>query len=1356
VLERSVLPRFWRLRGNLGHPDQFELTSGPSDPGLRDIVAATVGPCAVLLGPPGSGKTTALQTLETTTPELVRVISFGRTGSEDRLRDLVLRAIEALCTAGQTASLQPLLALDSLDEASLTTTQLSGFIDEVADTLPDGLRLVLACRTAAWLPGVQSALERRFGKHLAIFDLSPLGRSDVATYADSAGTDGAAFLRAVEAAKALPLALNPNTLRLLLDTYLEGPGSVLPASQASLFERSLRRLLQEPNEQRWSLSQAQYASPMVDCAGRLAVLGLFTGRSAYRLLGDAGPEELSVEDLHSWIGDPPANWTSGVTSVLQSALFEGAGDMAVRFTHQTLAEYLAARHLVSLDLEVDKIDGLLRGRGGLLAPQVQAVAAWLVQQHPDRFGGLLAEDPAAFALSGVEISDTQYRRILVDGILGLAQRNELFDMPPASLRGLSYLGMAVDLQQAVLDRSATFQSRYLAVRMARENGVSDLSDTLTRLALDGAETIPLRNVAGHSVLEFGNGLNIAAIASLAESGGPADDPDDELFGLGLKAKVRLGEPLGGLLPHLRTPRNDDLFGTYRSLLVIDLPAALQSAQLPGSDLIAALDWATAMERYSHDADGESPGVTEDRLLDSILVAGLRRLAEPGLTSVVASLISQRMESHRSLLRHRHGSTLPELTSTDRRALLDAIHNQLDSVAGIFGLARSGLLVPDDFSWVVERAGSVRSAADHARWIPWIQMVFDRHDSTHAAALTELIVRCPAYRDSLASLLEPLEDQPGAWEDFDEDDSGYIPTDDDIRSDLRACLGSDEPDAFLRLCHVMRFTGGQRYASDDAPLDIRQLPGWRLLSATEHGRVLGLARRYLLECDVDLGNYLGSDSVGWDAITGIRAFVLLISSGVPVELSDSRWGFWAPAFVIWGFDDNADGAVSSALAELAQRAPEQLMDATERHIVGREHGWTTLERILPVIGRPALPWMLHLVDDGVCDGGIRAATAAFERIAELDEGAALGRLSVLLAGPPSTSLLSELVASALIAIRESAWELVFPRLLSDADLARGAITSLSGRHRTPALSEEQTAQLWELTMLEFPRNEDPDMRGVHAVGQREQVAIWRDRLIPMLASLGTVAAVETLQALAQRTSEDSLWYYVAQAKAARRKGDWTPLTLEELTQVLDGRRQVVRSDRDLLEIVAKCVEEIQRLLTSTTPEATFLWNHRAKCDSTPVTGCLPKTEDEISDYLRNKLAPAVPGGVVNREVQVVRLNTSGIGQRTDILVEVPAAGVTDRVLRVVVEVKGCWNEEVPTALQAQLVDTYLARWRDAAGLFLVAWFDPAHGAKRGTWLKDPVRNSREALKTFLSDQAEAATARGDHVVRALTLDCSMPT
>ena len=105
-----------------------------------------------------------------------------------------------------------------------------------------------------------------------------------------------------------------------------------------------------------------------------------------------------------------ARWPSMrlIREVLATALFAGRGQERLGFAHQTVAEYLAARHLVSADVPTRQVIALLRGRKGRLAPQVQAVAAWLIALAPHRYGHLLGDDPAAFIRSAVELPDPTY------------------------------------------------------------------------------------------------------------------------------------------------------------------------------------------------------------------------------------------------------------------------------------------------------------------------------------------------------------------------------------------------------------------------------------------------------------------------------------------------------------------------------------------------------------------------------------------------------------------------------------------------------------------------------------------------------------------------------------------------------------------------------------------------------------------------------------------------------------------------------------------------------------------------------------------------------------------------------------
>lgn len=422
----------------------------------------------------------------------------------------------------------------------------------------------------------------------------------------------------------------------------------------------------------------------------------------------------------------------------------------------------------------------------------------------------------------------------------------------------------------------------------------------------------------------------------------------------------------------------------------------------------------------------------------------------------------------------------------------------------------------------------------------------------------------------------------------------------------------------------------------------------------------------------------------------------------------------------------------------------------------------LGRLKSALTARAVSWLTSVIDDPTFNDATTAA--AFAQFLDSDEPAALRLLDTKLvgAGTAGGALLGRLHELVVIALRSSpatAWATTYPVISDNDALAGDVLRSLAhfGEFDAARLNEDQVVELWELADRLFPAADDPVVHGVHAVSVRESIGHFRDRLLPDLAERGTLAAVEALRRVAaEYPNVPSLRRIAARAEAALRRSDWTPLNPAEVLSALSSAKLVLRSDRDLLAVVLKALEDIQQGLRGATPMATFLWNHMPACKPKNGVGCMPKSEDDISDYLTSKIADIVPGASVNREVQVTRVKTSGIGQRTDILVEVPAAAENERILRVVIEVKGCWNDEIPTAIEDQLVAQYLTKWPGSAGIFLVAWFDPSHGAKAGSWLTDNIRNNPQELSKILKARADAATISSGHVVHSLVLDCSMPS
>lgn len=116
----------------------------------------------------------------------------------------------------------------------------------------------------------------------------------------------------------------------------------------------------------------------------------------------------------------------------------------------------------------------------------------------------------------------------------------------------------------------------------------------------------------------------------------------------------------------------------------------------------------------------------------------------------------------------------------------------------------------------------------------------------------------------------------------------------------------------------------------------------------------------------------------------------------------------------------------------------------------------------------------------------------------------------------------------------------------------------------------------------------------------------------------------------------------------------------------------------------------------------------------------------------------------------------LGSRTDIKVEAISrteTGGTHNVITAVIETKGCWNAELLTAMQTQLVEDYLVRLATSAGIYLVGWFD------KPKW--DPTDSRRTRTPDWTHDEAQsqldaqAAAQPEAFIVRAVVLDCHAP-
>jgi hypothetical protein len=158
---------------------------------------------------------------------------------------------------------------------------------------------------------------------------------------------------------------------------------------------------------------------------------------------------------------------------------------------------------------------------------------------------------------------------------------------------------------------------------------------------------------------------------------------------------------------------------------------------------------------------------------------------------------------------------------------------------------------------------------------------------------------------------------------------------------------------------------------------------------------------------------------------------------------------------------------------------------------------------------------------------------------------------------------------------------------------------------------------------------------------------------------------------------------------------------------------------------------------------------------------PKAEDDCSSVIGRRLTELLRGRriVVNREVEVRRRGGGGLGERTDLLVTASAENGDgrDELVEVVIEVKGCWHDELATAMKTQLVDRYLHEEGRRCGIYLALYF-----GQEG-WTADGDRRRRSkcastdhnALTGQLTPQAADLSAADSVSVAAVVLDLTLP-
>ena len=1292
-----------------------------------------------LLGEPGIGKSVTLeaeyQALEQQDNHVSIHVDLRSFSSDVLLHNRVFES--AAFTAWQNSNSDLVLYLDSLDEALLR-------IDSVAALLADGLpryptarmSVRIACRTAVWPhEPLETALKRIWGEDaVGVFELAPLRRRDVIGAAEQCQIDPQRFIEEIHKANAVPFAIKPLTLNLLfrifqnaghlperiIDLYSQGCLSLCEEQSPS--RRGARRVGQLNAPQRYRLTSRIAAVTML--ANRYAV---WTNPEA-----DLPPDEdVRLSDLSTGAesGDFQLfNATDdNLREVLDTGLFSSRGTARMGWAHQSYAEFLAADYLVTKDTSPDNMLKILCHPSGGFIPQLATVAAWVASRSATLRSGFIAQEPFAL-LRGDLLSWSQNDlAALTDALLTAFHEQRAHDFGfgiAHDYRKLAHPGLADQLRRYIVDPTKHVIARRAALMIARACSLRELQADFLNVALNPADDPSIRAHAVSAIGVSGDEDAKLQLFPLARGeGGP--DPRQEIKGRALET-LWPNHLTSAEVFQMITPPDEGYVGAYVMFLTRDLPKSLA-----GADLLPALQWATEYVRTASQMDE----FHTKQLADGIFTQAWGYTDDPEILhafTCYAMLVLHRF--HKIFLRHDDDSFHERLREdeTKRRAFLLLLLKRGEPLEQYDGfLLRRSFLETSELEWLlsISPCGASPIAGINPQSLcSLIEAVFDPGEPSQFEALYDIAMSWQLLHQRYENLLDGIAlDSPRATQMREYHELS-------IEHERRSPPLLDPPPADRVRMSLERFEAGDLYAWTQLNFDLSfepasthydpfqykiiAMPGWIAADEATRQQVVIAAQKYLILVPPQIRKWLGTNTYRHRDLSAYRALVLLrdVDPEAYEHLDITVWVKWAPVVVAVPKETGTENGkyYDAIAADASAKAPAEFA-RTVRWLIRAERRRSRAQP--PPQSRPGISpfWILRTLNECWASPALKEMvfaelknrnnspaqcevllepllTAEFAPARDFAIGLLTGRRVRSANGRPyafaaATQLMAHCAAQC--------WPLIWRHVLNDRPFGSDLFLKFAHEYRHEqmfysTLTEAQLGELYIWLEQTFPVQADP--HGQWA-GPRDTVAHLRDRVLRCLVNTGTEAGVQVMREVVRQLADrEWLVYQLLEAEKIMRTKTWSPLSPREIIRVTESSSGLlVQSSEQLAGVLTAALRRYERELHGEQTPIRDLWDRQANRTLT----LRPVDENALSDHVQRFLKRDLVerGIILNREVEIGRVPGTPAGKRTDIKVDAIRRSLnsdTVGIITEVIETKGCWNPDLLTAMQTQLVDDYLVR------------------------------------------------------------------
>jgi len=1360
------------------------------------------------LGEPGIGKSDELNSIaqmagNSATVDVLR-IDLERCRDSRFVQDQIVQA--EVFQNWITGDRPLLLILDNLDRLVLADRLLAEDLEQALSSCPlDRLFVRIACRTFDWSNILEKRMTDLFervglGAKVGVFELAPLTRRDVELAASQEGIDAKRFVADVQTADVVAFATRPVTLRVLLKQYMRN--GKLPATTSELYQEGCSILCSEPNpELQEERTSKHSATQLLAAAARIAAVMMFSQKAAVWVGvndGNVQPVDINLDDLvgnkESFDGVEIDVSRELVVETLSSGLFNSRGRDRFAFSHQTYAEYLAARYLTERKSTDSQILTLLvhpADLHGKLVPQLTGVAAWMASMNQTIFSYITEHDPQALLLADLDRAGGNDRKVLVAELLELVEKKGVPLYSEWQRYGkLKHSTLDEQLSPIIIDSTKSIVLRLEAIRIAEACEVSGLASHLLGVALDKSTEMAIRVAAVDAIASTHDEKTIRSLIPFVVDD-QVEDTQDELKGAAMDAVYPLCLNTEQILGAITACKDESLTGSY--VIFLDYKFL---ERMPSEDLPAVLSW---IRNASVNLRNQGTLRHIDGFCDKVMLHAWQRLEAPSVRKGFAQIALDRTLEHYSLVNGIYAQDFREELRSNvqrRRVLLKELlsvaselkNRTVDDIAGCF----ASIPAEEDFHWLLDIlseqdnpfcfqiAVSLSRFCYHIENIQHLEALwlakgkYEELGKAFAFVLNAVILESPE-----AAAAKRFYEQQLQWQSPKLKLLSPRPSE-RVLIDLGHCEGGHSHN-WNRLTEqlILEEDATEGSVIEIGNPDITTYPGWCRSDKALRERIVSAGLQFLNEPKIDpkLPDCLKSSALTNYANSGFKALVLLRSEAPALYsgLSDDVWKKWFPSAIVFPYGNHEERLQSLVLADAYKRIPEDFIATIiPRLIYEDEHnGFMPTATLLAVALDENLMNAIKQLDltnlkpsslDGVHQLALTQPDVARDWMWDMLRSTQNRESNVVLI--TTACRLVELVE----------WDEFWNFVQSDIAFGKRVFAELSNflypKTFLNKMSDEQLVKVYVWLWECFP--DEATYRAAMIRPQGQEFLAWDFRGdIPGLLSgrnteesciaLGDIVRQFPLLLGLRKLLEDS-------TERLRIK-TWTPLEPKYVLQLANNRKaRLVASEADLMNVILETISELQIELQGHQPINKELWLAVPVAWMTQIKGesfdqkdqgkkiFRPKEEADFSDfvarYLRSKLS-GKHGVIINREVQI-RVNPGGKGERTDIHIEAAALSGDDATFEqvtVVIEAKGSWNDKLETEMETQLANQYLRNSRCRSGIYLVGYFNCSQWDQTDSKLKKSLRHPWDDLTKSLTMQANSLSQAG-LTIKAIILDASL--